>query len=84
MMVTPLSVTIFSSLTVSLQLPPFSAARSTMTEPGFIAATISSVQSSGASRFGISAVVMTMSISGANSRNLASCASRNSGLDTLA
>ena len=52
-----------------------------MTEPGFIASTMSLVQSSGASRFGISAVVMTMSMSGASSRNFSSCASRNSGLD---
>ena len=51
---------------------------------GFIAATMSSVQSFGAGRPGISAVVMTMSISGASSRNLASCFSRNSGLDGAA
>ncbi|CUH98639.1 hypothetical protein PHA8399_00753 [Leisingera aquaemixtae] len=55
-----------------------------MTDPGFIAATMSASHSLGASRFGISAVVMTMSISGASSRNLASCASRNSGEDTAA
>ena len=53
-----------------------------MTDPGFIALTMSSVQSSGASRFGINAVVITMSISGANSRNFASWASRNSGEET--
>ena len=67
---TPLSVTIRSSITVSLQFPPFSEAKSTMTEPGFMEATISAVQSSGASRFGIKAVVITISISGAISRNL--------------
>ena len=37
MTVTPLSVTIVSSGTVRSQLPPRSAARSTITEPGFIA-----------------------------------------------
>ena len=52
--------------------------------PGFIAATMSSVQSFGAGRPGISAVVMTISMSGASSRNLASCFSRNSGLDGAA
>ena len=50
-----------------------------MTEPGFMIFTISSVHSFGAGRPGIRAVVMTMSISGASSRNLASCFSRNSG-----
>ncbi len=79
-MVTPLSVTILSSGTVSSQLPPRSAARSTMTEPGFIASTMSFVQSTGAARFGISAVQITMSISGASSRNFASCFSWNAGL----
>ncbi len=83
-MVTPLSVTIFWSGTVRSQLPPRSAARSTMTEPRFIMRTMSSVQSFGAGRPGISAVVMTMSTSGASSRNLASCFSRNSGLDGAA
>ena len=37
---------------------------STMTEPGFIAATISAVSSRGAGRPGMSAVVMTMSMPG--------------------
>jgi hypothetical protein len=46
---------------VSGQLPPCGAARSTITEPGFIALTISSVTSTGAARPGISAVVITMS-----------------------
>ncbi len=55
-----------------------------MTEPGFIDWTMSSVQSSGASRLGMSAVVITMSISGAISRNFLSCASRNSGLEGAA
>ena len=83
-MVTPCSVTIFSSFTVSAQLPPRSAARSTITEPGFIAATMSSVHSSGAGRFGISAVVITISTAGASSRNFSSCFSRNSGLEGAA
>ena len=83
-MVTPLSVTTFSSITVPSAFPPRSAARSTITEPGFIAAIISANQSFGASRPGISAVVITISTSGANSRNFANCASRNSGLDTAA
>ncbi len=48
-------------------------------DPGFIIATISAVHSFGAGRPGISAVVMTISISGASSRNFASCFSRNSG-----
>ena len=73
-----------SSFTVSLQFPPFSAAKSTMTEPGFMLATMSDVQSSGASRFGINAVVMTISISGAISRNFDNCAAENSGDDTAA
>ena len=42
---------------------PLPAAMSTITEPGFIALTISSVISIGAARPGISAVVMTMSAS---------------------
>ncbi len=84
MMVTPLSVTIFSSGTVRSQLPPRSAARSTITLPGFIAWTMSAVHSFGASRPGISAVVMTMSMSGASSRNFSSCFSRNSGLEGAA
>ena len=83
-MTTPLSVTMRSSISVSLQLPPFSAAKSTITEPGFMLATMSGVQSSGASRFGINAVVMTISISGAISRNFDNCAAENSGDDTEA
>ena len=55
-----------------------------MTEPVFIAATMSFVHSTGASRPGMSAVVMTMSISGASARNFSSCFARNSGLDGAA
>ena len=46
---------------VSVQLPPCSAAMSTITEPGFIVCTIVSVTSRGAGRPGIRAVVITMS-----------------------
>ncbi|MCY1241757.1 hypothetical protein D9M72_546780 [compost metagenome] len=60
MMMTPLWLTT-SSATVSGQLPPCAAARSTTTEPGFICATVASCSSTGALRPGISAVVMTMS-----------------------
>ena len=65
MILTPLSVTTISSATEPSTLPPLAAAMSTMTEPGFIAATISAVMSRGAGRPGISAVVMMMSTSGA-------------------
>jgi hypothetical protein len=41
-------------------LPPRSAARSTITEPGFMLSTIARVTSFGAGRPGMSAVVMTM------------------------
>jgi hypothetical protein len=60
MIVTP-PVSITRSGLVSGVLPPCSAARSTITEPGFIVAIISAVTSTGALRPGISAVVMTMS-----------------------
>ena len=46
---------------VSSQLPPDSAAKSTITAPGRIVATVSLVTSRGALRPGIAAVVMTMS-----------------------
>ena len=79
MTATPLSETIFWPVTVRSQLPPRSAARSTATEPDFIAATMPASHKFGAPRPGISAVVMTMSICGASWRNLASCFSRKSG-----
>src|SRR3569833_3443627 len=60
MIVTPCTVTVLSAQ-VSGQLPPCSAARSTITEHGFIVLTISSLTSTGAGRPGISAVVMTKS-----------------------
>ena len=48
MIVTPLSVTIFSPGTVSSQFPPPEAARSTITLPGFMFATMSAVMVIGA------------------------------------
>src|SRR5712691_7776518 len=48
---------------VSSQLPPVSAARSTMTAPGFIPCTAAAVISTGAFLPGIAAVEMTMSAS---------------------
>ena len=63
MIVTPLSVTIFSPATEPATLPPCSAARSTITLPGFIDCTISAVMSLGAGLPGMSAVVMMMSTS---------------------
>ena len=61
MMVTPLGVVITSPGLVNSTLPPRSAARSTITEPGCIDSTIALLTSFGAGRPGISAVVMTMS-----------------------
>ena len=55
----------------SSQLPPPSAARSTMTAPGFIDRTISAVMSLGANTPPISAVVITTS-------DCAHCAARSS------
>src|SRR4030088_20657 len=59
--VTPPWVTV-SSARVSSQLPPCSAAMSTMTEPGDIPATISAVTSTGARFPGTRAVVITASL----------------------
>ena len=63
MIVTPFGVTVFCSATVPSTLPPPAAAMSTITDPGFIDATMSAVISRGAGRPGISAVVMMMSTS---------------------
>ncbi len=60
MMLTPCFTTILSN-SDSGQLPPASTAISTITEPGFMAFTVSSLISTGAGLPGISAVVMTMS-----------------------
>ena len=57
---TPCLITILSR-SVSGQLPPCSTAMSTITEPGFIALTVSSFNSTGAGPPGMSAVVMMMS-----------------------
>ena len=62
MRVTPCLTTALPG-SVSSQLPPCSAAMSTMTLPGFIVRTISAVMSLGAGLPGISAVVMMMSTS---------------------
>ncbi len=62
MMVTPWRTTAWPG-SVSSQLPPCSAAMSTMTLPGFMLLTISAVMSFGAGLPGISAVVMMMSAS---------------------
>ena len=60
MIVTPCSTTVCPGL-VSAQLPCCSAARSTITLPAFIDATISAVTRTGARRPGMSAVHMTTS-----------------------
>ncbi len=74
MIVTPLSVTTFSSVWVSSPLPPLAAAMSTITEPLAMPATVSEVMSRGAGRPGISAVVMTMSALRASSSYIAAVA----------
>ncbi len=65
-MCTPCLTTVLLS-SDSGQLPPCDTARSTITEPGFMALTVSSEISTGAGRPGISAVVMMMSASLARS-----------------
>ena len=63
MIVTPLSVTTVSPALLSSTLPPSAlAAMSTMTEPGFMPSTASSVTSTGGLRPGTWAVVITTSI----------------------
>ena len=62
MIVTPCS-TILSPARVSSQLPPRSAARSTMTDPGAMPATISRVTSAGDFLPGTTAAVITTSLS---------------------
>ena len=63
MIVTPFGVTTTSSGSEPSTLPPLRAARSTMTEPGFIDATMAAVMSRGAGLPGMRAVVMMMSTS---------------------
>ncbi len=65
MMVTWFSVTTTSPVFDPATFPPCAVAMSTITLPGFIAATSSSVMSFGAGRPGINAVVMMMSTSAA-------------------
>lgn len=83
MMVTPCRTTA-SPGTVSSQLPPCSAAMSTMTLPGFMPCTISAVMSFGAGLPGMSAVVMMMSASRACSAYIRRCAAWKPSLMTLA
>ena len=83
MMVTPCRVTTLPG-SVSSQLPPCSAARSTITLPGFIERTISAVMSLGAGLPGINAVVMMMSTSFACLAKVACCAFWKPSLITLA
>jgi hypothetical protein len=84
MTLTPLSVTNSSPGLVTSQLPPVAAAKSTMTEPGFMLATISAVISFGAGLPGIAAVVMMISTSFACSAKSFISAAMNSSLITLA
>ena len=58
---------------VSSQLPPASAARSTITEPGRMRSTAAAGISFGAGRPGMSAVVITTSMSGIRSSSAACC-----------
>ena len=73
MIVTPCLTTTWPG-SVSSQLPPCSAARSTITLPGFIERTISALISFGAGLPGMSAVVMITSTSFACFANTAACA----------
>mmetsp|Transcript_9199 Transcript_9199/g.13636 ORF Transcript_9199/g.13636 Transcript_9199/m.13636 type:complete len:214 (-) Transcript_9199:697-1338(-) len=75
----PIIFTPFSVVTISLgracsTLPPFAAAKSTQTEPGFITLSISSLTRIGAFLPGIRAVVTMMSTSWACSSISAACA----------
>ncbi len=83
MMMTPCLVTTLPG-SVNSQLPPCSAAMSTMTLPGFIDRTISAVISLGAGLPGMSAVVMMMSTSFACFAKVSRCAFWNPSLITLA
>ena len=60
-MLTPFDVTTVSPATVSSQLPPLSAARSTITAPQPMASTALFEMMRGAVRPGIAAVVITAS-----------------------
>ena len=69
---------------VSSQLPPVSAARSTITEPGRIASTPQAGISFGAGRPGIAAVVITASKSGSRFSSSACCCACCSGVSSVA
>jgi len=84
MCVTPFSLTYSSPGRVVAMLPPFSAAKSTTTEPRFIDATIAAEMSLGAGLPGMSAVVMMMSTSLAILAKSAISASMKAGLISLA
>ncbi|MCG3201717.1 MAG: hypothetical protein NFCOHLIN_01587 [Gammaproteobacteria bacterium] len=73
MMVTPCLTTTLPG-SVSSQLPPCSAARSTITLPGFIDSTMPAVMSFGAGLPGMRAVVTMMSTSMAWRANTSRCA----------
>src|ERR1700674_362867 len=77
MMVTPATSTSLPAW-VSSTLPPVSAARSTMTEPGRMPCTISAVTNTGARRPGMAAVVMTTSDLATCSPISSRCLRRNS------
>ena len=83
MIVTPWRTTA-SPGTVSSQLPPCSAAMSTITLPARMLLTMSAVISLGAGLPGISAVVMMMSASLACCAYIARCAAWNPSLITFA
>jgi len=83
MIVTPCFTTALPG-SVSSQLPPCSAAMSTMTLPDFMLCTISAVISRGAGLPGISAVVMMMSTSLACLAYISRWACWNPSLITLA
>ena len=81
--VTPWATT-SSSARVRAQLPPFAAARSTITEPGFMLATVSASISSGARAPGTAAVEITASASFTRAPSSSRCFARNSSLCAFA
>mmetsp|Transcript_19589 Transcript_19589/g.26566 ORF Transcript_19589/g.26566 Transcript_19589/m.26566 type:complete len:224 (+) Transcript_19589:2107-2778(+) len=76
---TPLGVTISWSFIVVSMLPPVSAARSTVTDPGFMTSTMSFVISTGALRPGMRAVPMMISTSSHCFFSIFAAASNHSG-----
>ena len=83
-MIVTFSRTTSSPGEVSSQLPPASAARSTITEPGRIAATAEAGIRRGAGRPGTSAVVITTSKSGRRASSASCCWRCCSGLSSVA